>query len=356
MKKITLLSFVLLFSYIGQSQNSDTESSSNVLNNVTIFGTNTDLARFSSFETDTPFDLANLGQSTNILGDLEIAGDIDPSNLDIAYVLTRNGEFFELEISTATYTSLGTITPPTDHNWRGLEFDPATNILYAISSNMFEDGTSTLAIINIDDVSSTEIGPMGLAAPTSIATIGDGIFYIQDIATDALYTIDITTGETTLVGDLGFDAIFDQDMEWDGATGVLWMAAFNGDTFRPELRTVDPTTGATTLIGTIGSGFETAISWISIQNGPFVPLLSVDDTNAVQASIFPNPTQGVLNINTAVPMSQVTIYNNLGQNVATYNANNLQNYSIDTNDIANGLYIVELTTPSGVVTEKFLKQ
>ena len=84
--------------------------------------------------------------------------------------------------------------------------------------------------------------------------------------------------------------------------------------------------------------------------------MSVDNKNAVQVAVFPNPTQGVLNINSAVPMSQVTVYNSLGQNVATYEANNTQNYSVDTNGIANGLYVIELTTPSGVVTEKFLKQ
>ena len=344
MKKITLLSFALLFSYLGHSQD-----------NVTIFGVNTDRGQLNSFQTDTPSVLNDLGDSSIVSpGDFEVAGDINPLDLGTAYVLTRTGSFFEVDLGSANYELIGMIAPPTDELWRGIEFDTLTNILYAVSSNSFQNGDATLSIINIEDVTSTPVGVIDLVSPVSIVTNGEGDFYTHDLDTDSLYTIDIETAETTLIGELGYDGAFEQDMEFDFATGTLWLAAFNNDTFVSELRTVDTTTGLSTLVGTIGSGFETSISWITIQNGPSI--LSVDNTNAVQVSVFPNPTQGVLNINSAVPMSQVTVYNSLGQNVATYEANNTQNYSVDTNGIANGLYVIELTTPSGVITEKFLKQ
>ena len=411
MRKITLLGISLLFSFMGQAQNTQLESllaeyqtlsktpypmsyhfnseerailrdhfssqasviepKSSVLNNVTLFGADVGgiedgagQGQVVSFETDTPTDpLTFLGLSLNLLnGDFESCGEINPLNLDQAFVLTFEGNLFSLDLTTGIYTGLGVINPPEGEIWTGLEVDPETNIYYGISGNFLlpPANTATLSTIDIDGLTSTEVGPMDdVETPISIVTDGEGNFYVQDLGTeestevdDSLFSIDIETGRTTLIGVLGFDATRGQDMEWDAATGTLWLAGFNFVANAAELRTVDPTTGLTTLVDRIGDNPDIQISWASIRN-EFTGELSVDDNNLVNVSIFPNPTEGILNINSAAPMSQVVIYNNLGQNVATYNANNLQDFSVDTNGIANGLYVIELTTPSGVVTEKF---
>ena len=406
MKKITLLSIILLLSYVGQSQNTRLEgllsryenippnpySMSHYFNNeeitilndhftqqnpvieeslargasiATIFGANPNVGYFTSFTTDTPFDLLTLindsldGASVGF----ENGGDIDPSDpaLRTAYVLTEIGLFYELDIITGVYTFLGIIAPPEDEDWTGLEFDTSTNILYAISGsfNFEEDmeveNTSTFSIINIDDLSFTRIGEMGLESPISVVTDGEGSWYVHDIGEDALFSLDPITAETTLIGSVGFDASFSQDMEWDSANGILYMTAFNFSANRAELRIVDTTTGDTSLVGRIGMDPNSQAAWGSIRN-PSTAVLSVSDNEVSQISIFPNPTQDTLNISSGTPIEQIKIYNSLGQNIITLTVNNQLQYSISTIDIPNGLYVIELTTPSGILTEKFIKQ
>jgi hypothetical protein len=80
----------------------------------------------------------------------------------------------------------------------------------------------------------------------------DGQLYGYDIVDDNFYSIDKATGAATLIGYIGFDANYAQDMDFDPDTDILYMGAFNLTTFTGELRTVDLTTGLSTLVGTTG--------------------------------------------------------------------------------------------------------
>jgi hypothetical protein len=86
----------------------------------------------------------------------------------------------------------------------------------------------------------------------AISTDCNGNMYGYDIVTDSFYSIDKTTAAATLIGPLGFDANFAQDMDFDPTDGTCYLGAFNNGTFTGELRTVNLTTGATTLVGTTG--------------------------------------------------------------------------------------------------------
>lgn len=76
-------------------------------------------------------------------------------------------------------------------------------------------------------------------------------------------------------------------------------------------------------------------------------------------SVFPNPTNGILNINLGFADAgdvQVRVFNTLGEQVDLIRANNSVggNYSFDLSDRTNGIYFVEISTAYGKITRKVL--
>lgn len=82
-------------------------------------------------------------------------------------------------------------------------------------------------------------------------------------------------------------------------------------------------------------------------------------TNAInsnEVSVFPNPSNNVLNIRSGKSLLKAEISNLLGQSVRQINLSGLET-SISVSDLAAGNYILRLTTEDGVVsTRKFTKQ
>ncbi len=91
--------------------------------------------------------------------------------------------------------------------------------------------------------------------------------YGFDLVNDSLMSIDKATGAGTIIGSLGFDANFGQGMDWDSATGQLYLAAFNNGTGQAELRIADTTTGNTALVGALGTPGISQLGWVAIAAG-----------------------------------------------------------------------------------------
>jgi PKD repeat protein len=88
-------------------------------------------------------------------------------------------------------------------------------------------------------------------------------------------------------------------------------------------------------------------------------VLSVDDyfsTNAI--SVYPNPTQDILNIklsNTNDLPDNYTVYNMLGQIITSKTITQVNDLSIQTNTLSNGVYYIELTKENSSNTISFIK-
>jgi len=91
-------------------------------------------------------------------------------------------------------------------------------------------------------------------------------------------------------------------------------------------------------------------------------LMKIDDINVtsgtgienheLNATIFPNPANNVLNINANSNINRVEVYNMMGQMVGSYNVNDV-NTQISTTSFANGVYTVKIATENGMSTQKF---
>lgn len=85
-----------------------------------------------------------------------------------------------------------------------------------------------------------------------------------------------------------------------------------------------------------------------------VGTVDIDDmTISDDMVVFPNPTSNYVNIQTAQTIQQVEVYNLQGQRVAAEIGNTNQ---ISFSNLANGLYIMKVTTDNGVSTFKVNKR
>lgn len=98
-----------------------------------------------------------------------------------------------------------------------------------------------------------------------------------------------------------------------------------------------------------GSGF-TDKAIININVGTVgIEDVTVDEN----ISLYPNPTHDIINIATDLTIQQVEVYNMQGQRVAA-EMGNVNNISL--NGLANGLYLLKVTTENGVNTYKVSKK
>jgi len=328
----------ILQEYFGTLTNN--ESAENIGSDASIiFGYSADDDGFISFGVDTSDVLNILGDNSNTT-DFEAAGDIDPQDLNTAYVLTLvQGDFYSLDITTGTYTLLGTIAPPAGENWNGIEFDPDTTALYAISSNFSTD--STLSIIDIDALTATPVGTTGAPGMIAIAIDDEGNMYGHDVVTDSFYTIDIDTGVATLLAPLSFDANFGQDLEWDKVSQTLYMTAFNNVIGAGEFRSVNIETGETTFISNIGPE-GSQIPWAGIRN----TTLSLDDPSIASFSVFPNPAKDVISIHTTTPIHSLKVLNMVGQ-VVMENRSSDSQQTLNIATLSKGIYFLQAIQDTG---------
>jgi len=83
--------------------------------------------------------------------------------------------------------------------------------------------------------------------------------------------------------------------------------------------------------------------------------LSVSDFNAINVSLFPNPTSDNISIKSDKHITDVLIYNTLGQTVKSASPQ-ATNFSVETSYLNSGVYFVNLKTDTASKTLKFIKQ
>ncbi len=80
-------------------------------------------------------------------------------------------------------------------------------------------------------------------------------------------------------------------------------------------------------------------------------ILSTNNYTTSQFNLFPNPTkdQFTIQLNDTSVLSQVTIYNTLGQQVLTS-----EKSIVNTSKLTSGYYIVEVTASNGKASKKLI--
>lgn len=75
------------------------------------------------------------------------------------------------------------------------------------------------------------------------------------------------------------------------------------------------------------------------------------------AKLFPNPATSVLNIQSEVNISNITVSNVIGQRVLNVNSINTDNYKLELNTLTNGVYLININNVDGTsAVAKFVKK
>ncbi len=238
-----------------------------------------------AFTTDAPADAAVVGP---IGGGEYYGGDFLGDDFSREYVLdAATDHLLSVDTASGVATDVGPATPLPGHTWTGLASDPTTGTLFASSCDLT---TSHLYAIDPAAGAATPIGEIANAdGVIGIAVSPTGELYALDIASDALLHVDKTTGMSTVIGPVGFDANYAQGMDFDDATHTLYLAAYNNATRQAELRIADTATGATAVVGFFPA--DTEIDAPAFATSADIAWLSVAP---ITATIAPGAQQTVL--------------------------------------------------------------
>ncbi len=136
-------------------------------------------------------------------------------------------------------------------NWHGLASSEAHGVCWAIDA----DAGNILKSLAPDGTVTT-IGPAGIHGRGMAYDDTHGILYA--IGSGALYSVDINTGASSYIGDIGIPSNL-IGLAYDEGTQTLY--ANEGDTTM-ALYTLDTTTGAATLVGYNGVNWIDGLAWI----------------------------------------------------------------------------------------------
>lgn len=218
----------------------------------------------------------------------------------------------------------------------GISFDYTSNTLFGVSWDGF---ASSLYSINTTNGTTTLIGQCGTDVLINLACDAAGNLYSVGIFSDYLYKLNKSTGTATAVGSIGIDANYQQDMEFDLNTGILYMAAYNSNTSSGEFRTVDKVTGATTLIGAFHGGAE--ITGFCIPNNAINVGIEERPETVSFVKMFPNPGPGIFTVESSLKNSVIKVTDVLGKIIYSAQLNSGKS-QIDLGENPKGVYFYQV--------------
>lgn len=218
---------------------------------------------FTGWEYDRFDDLADPGATTHVgtPHDLFYAADFIDDDFSKEYIINEGNSFATISTEDGSVTyNYGSVqgTVSTILFWLGMTWDATTRTLYGVGIDPFVDGPPEAYLASVDFSHGAQATVIGQFPPgvlmIDIAVDPSGHLYGLDISGDVLMAIDKETAEVQSIGSIGFNANFAQDMDFDDATGILYLAGVDGDSETGSLYTVDTQTGAATLVGPLREG------------------------------------------------------------------------------------------------------
>lgn len=321
----------------GSSLNADLFYALDIRNNG-IFGTLNGTPPFNTFN-----EIATNG--LNAFAD-------DFSGLGTLYALSFDSgsgisNLVTVDVSTGSFSVVDNVAGLlAGHTPTGLSYNADDDIMYALSSN---GNTTQLYTVNLITASITPVGSgtgNSLGIWLEIDTAGNA--WMADITTDSLYSVNLTSGTSSVIGPLNIDINFAQEVTYDEVNDELVMAAYTGGGTGGIYR-INTATGLASFIGETNA-LNAQFGMFSASMNP----LSVEDNLAQLVKVYPNPMTTVLFIEvpSGIDISNIVIYDVLGRQAET----KFRDGSIDVSALASGIYLLQLNTTSGTITQKLVKQ
>lgn len=229
-----------------------------------------------------------------------VGGDFFGDDFSVVYALgdlndsdSSNDELLKIDTTTGAVTVVGTLPqPPGWEQYSAMGYDPSTQQMYVVSSyvDFFSTGGKSLFTIDVTTGQTTLLG--AILSPSqldidSIAFDDQGTMYAHDNWGQQLLTIDKVTRQATAVGQVLPYTNFNSGMDWDPVTKQMYITIWNND--GGQLRTIDLTTAETTFVESLGSttpgnSSEIAFTWIAFASAPLPWATAVPDQVTIPAN------------------------------------------------------------------------
>ncbi len=278
-------------------------------------------------------------------------GDDFDGNGDLYALLWPDDMLAKVNTEDGSYEVIGPLTGglPTSHLPSGLAWDPTTGTMYAMSTT----GDSSDAKLYSISLVNGHLTPIGdtttFGGGEWLAITEEGKAFTVDVNTDAFYSVNLETGETTWIADLGIDISFAQDASYDFESGRLFMAAFM-DGGVSQIYTIDTITGELELFGDAPAfhefgGFSTPYVEVVLDTQEF-------DLESVVA-IYPNPASDFVSVNASqdIEVTSVEVYDISGRSTGK----EIISDQINLADLTNGVYFINIETSQGRVVKRVIK-
>lgn len=215
-----------------------------------------------------------------------------------------------------------------------LAYDPQSGKMFMMEAN------GNLYQVDMITAAVSYIGNTGLQEGISLACNMYGQLYTVSMYDDYLYYINPYTALATPLGWVGFDVTSFEDLDFNLATGELFLIAYNNDSKQTELRNVNTQTGYSYA----WSGFSMGYSGFAIYNQT-VPV--------VQAQFSADVTQGLsplsVNFTDATSGNPTSWFWDFGDGNYAYNQHPSHIYQTP------GFYTVTLIASNGQQTDTLVE-
>jgi len=269
--------------------------------------------------------------------------------------LSDNSDSTQFQISDSTFQAaisgyaggyyLYNSTTSDQFNW-GLIFDvintdTLTSVGFATRTATTAGQSFTFELHKFENSAWTSLGTVDRLVATSDISAASGA--IKDISAAFLLS-----NNTYPILDAGSYAITISGLTLSATSTILGSTVFPGNSV-PVIYDATQTQPFS---------LTSVAPYLKVNFGKPNPYLSVSEVkNSSLVSIFPNPTNNILNIKmTAGNTSTAKLININGQVVYTENVSNKTNATIDMNAFAKGVYTLQIVSDNGVATQKVIKQ
>ncbi len=222
----------------------------------------------------------------------------------------------------------------------------------ATSAGVYISTPTELYVINNPLLEAQLVGAMnnGGGVMIGIAADNNDNLYGIDLGDDNFYSIDKTTGGATVVGAIGQDLRYAQDLGADPTTGNIYGTLYvvSGNNGSGGLYSFDKTTGAATLMG---SATQDEYTVCAIHG----TTLSISDNQIQGLKVYPNPTNNVVLLKANENILKISLINIAGQTIFSQE-NNGMNSQIDLSNLPAGNYILKITTDKTIGTKQIIKR
>jgi len=228
------------------------------------------------------------------------------------YITTLNGEFYTVDLATGNTS----FVVDAEGSYNGIAFHPVTNELWA---------TTRSIVVN----------------------------------KDAVFKVDLSTGDTTMVGNTGLGKLTNA-IAFDEGSNLYGIIGAENDV--ADFISIDPSTGSGTIIGSVG--FKSILGLAFSESG----ITAVeDDVNGINPSEyalrqnFPNPFNPSTKINFVLPEKSfvdLRVYNILGKEVETLVLDEkpagYHEVQFDARDLPSGVYLYKIKAGKFSETKKMI--